>query len=146
MKDEIYIDDIKKNLCERINRTGLGINSEEMITNICNIVLKFMFPSKEEDINKKMDLNMLTLSLDFCMYEPEVFPGLIHKPKYEINGVEKQVATFLIFSTKNIICAGIKEILDIPEILYNFVLSIRKLGNDVYIKDTPTKELDLSDL
>jgi len=146
LKDTNYIDHIKKKLCERINRTGVEINPDRMDTNICNIVLKFMFPSDEKNLEKKVDLNMLTLSLDYCMYEPEVFPGLIHKPKYEISGTEQQVATFLIFSTKNIICAGVKEMADITEILTKFVLSIREMGDIVYIKEMPKLELDLSDL
>lgn len=141
------IEKIKKSLVRRINKTKMKVKTKEIDASICNIVLTTKIPSK---IERPLDLNALTLLLDYAMYEPEVFPGLIHKPQFKINNKKVQLASFLVFSTKRVVCAGIKKIEYISAILSHFVKSIIKLGDVIFINDSieniPDKlrEVDLS--
>ena len=48
-------------------------------------------------------MNLAALKLDNSIYEPEVFPGLVHKTLIPTKSV------FLIFSTGKIVLTGISE-------------------------------------
>jgi len=54
------------------------------------------------DLGSKIDVDMTALMLPNVEYEPEVFPGLVWKLP-DIN------ATFLMFNSGKIICAGLRE-------------------------------------
>ncbi|MHA1819687.1 MAG: TATA-box-binding protein [Promethearchaeota archaeon] len=51
------------------------------------------------DLHTNIDLNMAAVVMDFAMYEPEVFPGLIYR-------MQEPKTVFLIFSTGRIVCTG----------------------------------------
>ena len=55
------------------------------------------------DLNRKIDLDLASLSLNNAIYEPEVFPGLIYKHNEIIK------STFLIFSTGKLVFTGISQ-------------------------------------
>jgi transcription initiation factor TFIID TATA-box-binding protein len=55
------------------------------------------------DLNRKVDLDLASLSLNNAIYEPEVFPGLIYKHNEIIK------STFLIFSTGKLVFTGISQ-------------------------------------
>jgi transcription initiation factor TFIID TATA-box-binding protein len=51
------------------------------------------------DFQKIIDLNLAAVVLEYCMYEPEVFPGLIYR-------MSSPKAVCLLFSTGRIVCTG----------------------------------------
>ena len=54
------------------------------------------------DLHSNINLNKAVLEMEYAMYEPEVFPGLIYHMK-------DPKAVFLIFSTGKIVCTGVKK-------------------------------------
>lgn len=68
--------------------------------------------------------------MEFVMYEPEVFPGLIYNMK-------NPRAVFLIFSTGKFVCTGIKE----EKILEKAILKLNREINDMDI----TNEIVIED-
>ncbi len=54
------------------------------------------------DLHAPIDLNMAAVVMEYAMYEPEVFPGLIYR-------MQDPKAVFLIFSTGKIVCTGGKS-------------------------------------
>lgn len=85
---EAVVDDVIK----RIQKCKIDI-SDPKIT-IQNIVAS-------GDLNCMIDLNMAAVVMEFSMYEPEVFPGLIYR-------MQDPKSVFLIFSTGRIVCTGAK--------------------------------------
>ncbi|MCF2139833.1 MAG: TATA-box-binding protein [Candidatus Lokiarchaeota archaeon] len=85
---EAVVDDVIK----RIQKCKIDI-SDPQIT-IQNIVAS-------GDLNCMIDLNMAAVVMEFSMYEPEVFPGLIYR-------MQDPKSVFLIFSTGRIVCTGAK--------------------------------------
>jgi transcription initiation factor TFIID TATA-box-binding protein len=51
------------------------------------------------DLHTSIDLNMAAVVMEYAMYEPEVFPGLIYR-------MQDPKTVFLIFSTGRIVCTG----------------------------------------
>ncbi len=73
------------------------------------------------DLKCAVDLNMAAVVMEYAMYEPEVFPGLIYR-------MQDPKTVFLIFSTGRIVCTGAKtkEIVAIAvEKLYH---KVREMG------------------
>jgi len=54
------------------------------------------------EINLKLNLNFLALEMENTEYEPEQFPGLVHK-------LIEPNATFLLFSNGKLVCTGTKN-------------------------------------
>ena len=75
----------------KIRRAGIKVTGKAKIT-IQNIVAS-------GDLHSRIDLDMAQMTLERCLYEPEVFPGLIYRMK-------TPKAVFLIFSSGRIVCAG----------------------------------------
>jgi transcription initiation factor TFIID TATA-box-binding protein len=75
---------------KRIKKCKIEVSDPEII--IQNIVAS-------GDLKCSIDLNMAAVVMEYSMYEPEVFPGLIYRMQ-----VPKTV--FLIFSTGRIVCTG----------------------------------------
>ncbi|HMF34366.1 MAG TPA: TATA-box-binding protein [Candidatus Lokiarchaeia archaeon] len=69
------------------------------------------------DLHTNIDLNMAAVVMEYAMYEPEVFPGLIYR-------MQDPKTVFLIFSTGKIVCTGAKTKEDVAE-------AIRKLNGEV---------------
>ena len=72
-----------------------GIRSSDPEITIQNIVAN-------GDLHTIINLNKAVLLMEFVMYEPEVFPGLIYNMK-------DPRAVFLLFSTGKFVCTGIKK-------------------------------------
>lgn len=72
-----------------------GKEKKPISSEIVNIVVSTSF-------NKQFSLESLTMKLEGAEYNPETFPGLILK-------VEEPKSSFLIFSSGNIICAGVRS-------------------------------------
>lgn len=124
------ISKIKHILHDRIEKSGVSIDEEAIEAEVKNIVLTTALPY---DGDKLVDLNMLGLMLNSCMYEPEVFPGLIYKLRENPDGTGEQKAVFLIFSSKKVVCVGIRNMNSIEEIITQFIKSIDKMGDSIYI-------------
>jgi len=69
------------------------------------------------DLHTNIDLNMAAVVMEYAMYEPEVFPGLIYR-------MQDPKTVFLIFSTGRIVCTGGKT----KEIVAQ---AVRKLHQEV---------------
>ncbi|MHA1733693.1 MAG: TATA-box-binding protein, partial [Promethearchaeota archaeon] len=75
---------------KRIKKARIEVSNPEII--IQNIVAS-------GDLHTNIDLNMAAVVMEYAMYEPEVFPGLIYR-------MQDPKTVFLIFSTGRIVCTG----------------------------------------
>ena len=66
---------------------------------------------------EKLDLDIIAQSLEEAEYEPEQFPGLVHRIK------EPKVA-MLLFSSGKIVCTGAKKVSDVS-------VAVDKLSDDL---------------
>ena len=73
------------------------------------------------DLHINIDLNMAAIVMEYSIYEPEVFPGLIYR-------MQKPKAVFLIFSTGRIVCTGAKDKDAVKSAVLKLNSQVRKLG------------------
>jgi transcription initiation factor TFIID TATA-box-binding protein len=71
-------------------------------------------------IGMDLNLNVLGVKLPYTEYEPEQFPGLVHKLK----GTN---ATFLLFSNGKIVCTGTKTETQVHEATDKLIENLQKL-------------------
>ncbi len=64
---------------------------------------------------------MAAIVMEYAMYEPEVFPGLIYRMK-------EPKSVFLIFSTGKIVCTGCKTKEMVYEAIFKLNEQVRELG------------------
>jgi transcription initiation factor TFIID TATA-box-binding protein len=95
-----------KKLFKKIRKFGIKISEPEIT--IQNIVAS-------GDLHTRVDLNKAVLLMEYSMYEPEVFPGLIYNMK-------NPRAVFLLFSTGKYVCTGVKK----EEVLKSAILKIQQ--------------------
>ena len=79
-------------LLKKIKKFGIKKTEPEII--IQNMVAS-------GDFHQTIDLNKAVILMEYIMYEPEVFPGLIYNMK-------DPRAVFLLFSTGKFVCTGVK--------------------------------------
>jgi transcription initiation factor TFIID TATA-box-binding protein len=115
---ERVVDKVVKN----IRKAGIKLANPEIT--IQNIVAS-------GDLHTNIDLNMAAIVMEYAMYEPEVFPGLIYR-------MQDPKTVFLIFSTGRIVCTGAKQ----KEIVRD---AVKKLNQQVRDLGVAKKELDSSD-
>lgn len=109
-----------KKLLKKIKKFGIKI-TEPKIT-VQNIVAT-------GDLHTLIDLNKAVLIMDYVMYEPEVFPGLIYNMK-------NPRAVFLLFSTGKYVCTGVKK----EELLEKAILKLEQVVKNMKITREETKE------
>ena len=73
------------------------------------------------DLHTNVDLNMAAIVMEYAMYEPEVFPGLIYR-------MQEPRTVFLIFSTGRIVCTGAKNKEVVREAVLKLNHQVRELG------------------
>lgn len=73
------------------------------------------------DLHTNIDLNMAAIVMEFAMYEPEVFPGLIYR-------MQDPKTVFLIFSTGRIVCTGAKNKEIVRDAVLKLNQQVRELG------------------
>ncbi|GAG82668.1 unnamed protein product, partial [marine sediment metagenome] len=73
------------------------------------------------DLHTNIDLNMAAIVMEYAMYEPEVFPGLIYR-------MQDPKTVFLIFSTGRIVCTGAKNKSVVREAVLKLNKEVRELG------------------
>ncbi|MHA1519280.1 MAG: TATA-box-binding protein [Promethearchaeota archaeon] len=103
---EEVVDDV----IERIQKCNIEI-SDPVIT-IQNIVAS-------GDLYCMIDLNMAAVVMEYSMYEPEVFPGLIYR-------MQEPKSVFLIFSTGRIVCTGAKTKELVAEAVEKLYFTVRE--------------------
>jgi len=101
---------------------GFGLKLPEPNIKIQNFVAS-------GDLHIPIDLNKAVLLMEFAMYEPEVFPGLIYYMK-------DPKAVFLIFSTGKIVCTGVKN----EDMVKKAILKLNRLIHELQITIQDTFE------
>ncbi len=91
-----------------------GIDVKNPVITIQNIVAS-------GDLHTNIDLNMAAIVMEYAMYEPEVFPGLIYR-------MQDPKTVFLIFSTGRIVCTGAKDKSIVREAVLKLNKEVRELG------------------
>ena len=100
------VDDVIK----RISKCKIKISNPRII--IQNIVAS-------GDLKCSIDLNMAAVVMEYSMYEPEVFPGLIYR-------MQDPKTVFLIFSTGRIVCTGGKTKAIVAEAVEKLYYAVRE--------------------
>ncbi|MBN1214496.1 MAG: TATA-box-binding protein [Candidatus Lokiarchaeota archaeon] len=96
---------------KKIKKAGIEVGEPEIT--IQNIVAS-------GDLHTHVDLNMGAIVMEYAMYEPEVFPGLIYR-------MQNPKTVFLIFSTGKIVCTGTKNKADVREAVIKLNKEVREL-------------------
>jgi len=91
-----------------------GIKVANPVITIQNIVAS-------GDLHTNIDLNMAAIVMEYAMYEPEVFPGLIYR-------MQDPKTVFLIFSTGRIVCTGAKKKEIVRDAVLKLNQEVRELG------------------
>jgi transcription initiation factor TFIID TATA-box-binding protein len=97
----------------KIRKAGITVTGKPKIT-IQNIVAS-------GDLHSRIDLDLAQMTLERCLYEPEVFPGLIYRMK-------TPKAVFLLFSSGRIVCAGTNKESITKKSIYLLADHLRELG------------------
>ncbi|GAG84460.1 unnamed protein product, partial [marine sediment metagenome] len=101
-----------KKVVKRIKKAGIEVSNPKIT--IQNIVAS-------GDLHTHIDLNMAAIIMEYAMYEPEVFPGLIYR-------MQEPKTVFLIFSTGRIVCTGAKNKEVVREAVLKLNREVRELG------------------
>ncbi len=96
-----------------IRRVGITVTGKPKIT-VQNIVAS-------GDLHSRIDLDLAQMTLEHCLFEPEVFPGLIYRMK-------TPKAVFLLFSSGRIVCAGTNKESITKKSIYLLADHLRELG------------------
>jgi len=103
---------VVEKVVKNIRKAGIKVANPEIT--IQNIVAS-------GDLHTNIDLNMATTVMEFAMYEPEVFPGLIYR-------MQEPKTVFLIFSTGRIVCTGAKNKEIVRDAVLKLNQQVRELG------------------
>ena len=105
-------DRVVEKVVKNIRKAGRKVSNPEIT--IQNIVAS-------GDLHTNIDLNMAAIVMEYAMYEPEVFPGLIYR-------MQDPKTVFLIFSTGRIVCTGAKRKEIVKEAVRKLNIQVRELG------------------
>jgi len=105
-----------------------GIKVANPVITIQNIVAS-------GDLHINIDLNMAAIVMEYAMYEPEVFPGLIYR-------MQDPKTVFLIFSTGKIVCTGAKK----KEIVRDAVLKLNRQVRELGVARKDIGETEYQDI
>lgn len=119
---ERVVDKVVKN----IRKAGIKLSNPEIT--IQNIVAS-------GDLHTNIDLNMAAIVMEYAMYEPEVFPGLIYR-------MQDPKTVFLIFSTGRIVCTGAKQ----KEIVRDAVKKLNQQVRELGVAKKDLGDTDYSDI
>jgi len=103
---------VVEKVVKNIKKAGIKVSNPEIT--IQNIVAS-------GDLHTNIDLNMAAIVMEYAMYEPEVFPGLIYR-------MQEPKTVFLIFSTGRIVCTGAKKKEIVREAVKKLNKEVRDLG------------------
>ncbi len=114
MRKASEADRVVEKVLKNIRKAGIKVSNPEIT--IQNIVAS-------GDLHTNIDLNMAAIVMEYAMYEPEVFPGLIYR-------MQDPKTVFLIFSTGRIVCTGAKRKEIVKEAVGKLNIQVRELGVD----------------
>ncbi len=97
---------------KRIRKANIDVSNPKIT--IQNIVAS-------GDLHTNIDLNMAAVVMEYAMYEPEVFPGLIYR-------MQDPKTVFLIFSTGRIVCTGGKTKEIVAQAVKNLLKEVKEYG------------------
>ena len=103
---------VVEKVVKNIRKAGIKVTNP--VITIQNIVAS-------GDLHTNIDLNMAAIVMEFAMYEPEVFPGLIYR-------MQDPKTVFLIFSTGRIVCTGAKKKEIVRDAVLKLNQQVRELG------------------
>ena len=112
MRKASEADRVVEKVLKNIRKAGIKVSNPEIT--IQNIVAS-------GDLHTNIDLNMAAIIMEYAMYEPEVFPGLIYR-------MQEPKTVFLIFSTGRIVCTGAKKKEIVREAVKKLNKEVRELG------------------
>jgi len=112
MRKASEADKVVEKVLKNIRKAGIKVSNPEIT--IQNIVAS-------GDLHTNIDLNMAAIVMEYAMYEPEVFPGLIYR-------MQEPKTVFLIFSTGRIVCTGAKKKEIVREAVKKLNKEVRDLG------------------
>jgi len=112
MRKASEADRVVEKVLKNIKKAGIKVSNPEIT--IQNIVAS-------GDLHTNIDLNMAAIVMEYAMYEPEVFPGLIYR-------MQDPKTVFLIFSTGRIVCTGAKRKEIVKEAVRKLNIQVRELG------------------
>ena len=72
-------------------------------------------------LNRKLNLDTIAFNLKNSEYEPEQFPGLVHRM------IDPKVA-FLLFGSGRIVCVGARNVKQIKKAINNLVRKLKKVN------------------
>jgi transcription initiation factor TFIID TATA-box-binding protein len=120
MRRSVEAEPVVDHVIERIRKCDIDIKNPEIT--IQNIVAS-------GELGYLIDLNMAAVVMEYSMYEPEVFPGLIYR-------MQDPRAVFLIFSTGRIVCTGAKN----KEIVAEAVEKLSRLVKEYDVARDPDED------
>ena len=103
---------VVEKVVKNIRKAGIKVSNPEIT--VQNIVAS-------GDLHTNIDLNMAAIVMEYAMYEPEVFPGLIYR-------MQEPKTVFLIFSTGRIVCTGAKKKETVKIAVKKLNKEVRELG------------------
>lgn len=117
---------VVEKVVKNIRKAGIKVSNPEIT--IQNIVAS-------GDLHTNIDLNMAAIVMEYAMYEPEVFPGLIYR-------MQEPKTVFLIFSTGRIVCTGAKQ----KEIVRDAVLKLNRQVRELGVAKKNIAESEYQDI
>ncbi len=117
---------VVEKVVKNIRKAGIKLANPEIT--IQNIVAS-------GDLHTNIDLNMAAIVMEYAMYEPEVFPGLIYR-------MQEPKTVFLIFSTGRIVCTGAKK----KEIVRDAVMKLNQQVRDLGVAKKELSDTDYQDI
>lgn len=117
---------VVEKVMKRLHKAKIDVSEPEIV--IQNIVAS-------GDLHTNIDLNLAAVVMEYAMYEPEVFPGLIYR-------MQDPKTVFLIFSTGRIVCTGGKTKEIVKNAVKKLSIQVREYG---ITKSDSDFEIDDSD-
>jgi transcription initiation factor TFIID TATA-box-binding protein len=117
---------VVEKVIKRLHKAKIDVSEPEIV--IQNIVAS-------GDLHTNIDLNLAAVVMEYAMYEPEVFPGLIYR-------MQDPKTVFLIFSTGRIVCTGGKTKEIVKNAVKKLSIQVREYG---ITKSDSDFEIDDSD-
>jgi transcription initiation factor TFIID TATA-box-binding protein len=112
LRQASFADEVVSQVVQRIKKAKISV-ANPVIT-VQNIVAS-------GDLHTNIDLNMAAVVMEYAMYEPEVFPGLIYR-------MQDPKTVFLLFSTGKIVCTGGKTEEMVGEAVQKLSKEVREYG------------------
>jgi transcription initiation factor TFIID TATA-box-binding protein len=78
-------------------------------------------------LEKEVSLSKLARTQPNTEYNPETFPGLVLR-------IKKPKSAVLVFSSGNLVCTGVKSVVQVREVINQVIKQLKKIGVKVTIK------------